>query len=254
MKGVFANRNDKSDFVSNALEAQGDDGCNVLMAVAFFTEFCVVERLIEKGCSIWLVIRLGFPTNPLALKRLMKNPKVQLRFYSGHSFHPKLFIFGDKTALVGSANLTRSAILSNQEVVVSIDSNDERFFELAEIFDGYWSHAEVLTEDALNTYSAVYQEYEKHEAAADRLGRTLLEKLGDTSPPNIARQRPNASSHSLFLSAFRKTYQESVAAFNIVRDAYKGSGYRKVDEANIPLRIEIDSFISFGGVPNSVGG
>lgn len=245
MKGVFANRNDKCDFVVNELEAQGVDGCNVFMAVAFFTEANVVERLIEKGCSIWLVVRLGFPTSPQALERFVKHSQVQLRFYSSHSFHPKLYIFGDKTALVGSANLTRSAILSNQEIVVSIDSSDERFFELAEIFDGYWRHAEVLTEEALNTYKALYQEYAKLEAAADLLGRALIDKLGETSPQNITRERPKASSRSLFLSDFRKTYQEGVAAFNIIREAYKATGYRKVDEADIPLRIEIDSFISY---------
>lgn len=245
MKGVFANRNDKRDFVVNELEAQGIDGCNVFMAVAFFTESNVIDRLIAKGCTIWLVVRLGFPTNPRALEQAMKHPQVRLRFYTGHSFHPKLYIFGDRTALVGSANLTGAAIVSNQEVVVSIESSDERFFELAEIFDGYWSHAEVLTDDALKIYKALYQEYAKHEAAADQLGRSLLDKLGDTSPPNITRERPKATSRSLFLSDFRKTYQEGVAAFNIVRDAYKATGYRKVDEVDIPLRIEIDSFISY---------
>src|SRR5262249_43895229 len=51
--------------------------------------------------------------------------------------------------------------------------------------------------------------------------------------------------HSLFLSHFRRAYQESVAAFSIVRRVYEASGYRKVSQADIPLRLEIDSFISF---------
>src|SRR5205814_519919 len=36
-----------------------------------------------------------------------------------------------------------------------------------------------------------------------------------------------------------------VSAFNVVRRVYEASGYRKADEADIPLRLEIDSFISF---------
>ncbi len=245
VNGVFANRNDKRDFVVNELEAQSVDGCNVYIAVAFFTEASVIDRLVDKGCTVRLVVRLGFPTNPRALEQAMKHPQVSLRFYTGHSFHPKLYIFGDSTALIGSANLTNAAILSNQEVVVSIASNDERFFELAEIFEGYWNHAEVLTAGVLQTYKTLYQEYSKYETATDQLGQKLLVKLGNTSPPNITREKSKVTPRSLFLSDFRKTYQEAVAAFNIVRDIYQAAGYRKVDEADIPLRIEIDSFISF---------
>ncbi|MGL5005577.1 MAG: alcohol dehydrogenase, partial [Casimicrobium sp.] len=67
----------------------------------------------------------------------------------------------------------------------------------------------------------------------------------DFSPANIKTNRPSLSTEALFLETFKKTYQECVSAFNIVMEAYAAVGYRKADESVIPLRIEIDSFISF---------
>lgn len=73
----------------------------------------------------------------------------------------------------------------------------------------------------------------------------MLEKLGDKSPNNINRGLPKPNKQSLFLSSFRRAYQEGVAAFNVVRRVYEVGGYRKASEEDIPLRIEIDSFISY---------
>jgi HKD family nuclease len=243
--GLYANRNEHKDFVHNAIQRLSANGCNVYIAVAFFTEANVVEELLARGCRIRLVVRLGFPTNPDALQRLTGKPGVEIRYFTGHAFHPKVYIFGDKVALVGSANLTRSAILTNQEVVVSVDSNDPRLTELTALFGDYWGEAKVLDTEALTKYKSIFQRFEKLQAVADALGQEVLEKLGSFVPSNITRDKTKASKESLFLEDFRKTYQECVSAFNIVRDAYQLSGYRKADPAAIPLRLEIDSFISY---------
>jgi HKD family nuclease len=243
--GLYANRNEYRDFVHNAIQRLSADGCNIYIAVAFFTEANVVEDLLVKGCRTRLVVRLGFPTSPDALQRLMGKSGVEIRYFTGHAFHPKVYIFGNKAALVGSANLTRSAILTNQEVVVSIDSNDPRLTELASLFGDYWNEAKVLDPQALDKYRVIFQQFEKLQGAADKLGQDVLDKLGTSQPSNITRDKVKASRESLFLEDFRKTYQECVSAFNIVREAYLESGYRKADSAAIPLRIEIDSFISF---------
>jgi HKD family nuclease len=87
--------------VHNAIGRLAADGCNVYIAVAFFTESSVVESLIANGCHVRLVFRLGFPTNPSALQELMELPNVEVRYFTGHSFHPKIYIFGEKAALVG---------------------------------------------------------------------------------------------------------------------------------------------------------
>ena len=125
MEGVFANRSEKRDFVINELERRATDECPVYIASAFFTHSDVVERMLQKGCRGLMAIRLGFPTSPFAIEKVKGHPNLQLRIYTGHAFHPKLYIFGDELALVGSANLTQAALLTNQEVMVSIRSTTQ---------------------------------------------------------------------------------------------------------------------------------
>jgi HKD family nuclease len=242
---VFANRKLRSDFVISELQRRGVKDSDVLIAVAFFTEADVVTMLLDKGCKIRMVVRLGFPTSPTALDSIRHHENMSLRFYSSRSFHPKLYIFGDEVALVGSANLTHTAITSNQEVMVGIAGDDERFGELAGIFQNYWDEAEVLTDDKLRTYAQAYKKFEGFESAADKLAREVADALGNTAPANIDRGDKKRSKQSLFLDNYRKTYQEAVRAFGVVRRAYEATGYRKTAEADIPLRLEIDSFISF---------
>lgn len=245
MKGVFANRNGQDDFIGSEISRRASDQKDVYIATAFFTEADLVEKLLNNGSQVLMVVRLGFPTSPAALEKIRQHQNLQLRVYTGHSFHPKLYIFGNETALVGSANLTRAALLSNQEVVVSIDASDHRFAELTTIFEGYWDEAEVLTDAQLNVYKEIFKQIDKIDNQVEMLGKKVLDLLGDTAPSNITRDKKKASQKTLFLSSFRKTYQESVAAFNIVRKTYEATGYRKASEEKIPLRLEIDSFISF---------
>lgn len=245
MDNLFANRTAHRDFLINELTRRDVQGCDVFIAVAFFTETNVVQQLLDQGCKVWLVIRLGFPTSPAAVEWAMSHPNVQLRVYTARSFHPKLYLFGDEKALVGSANLTRAAITTNQEIVVGLDDSDERLSELAAIFEDYWEGADVPTGEMLAKYKVLYHKYDQHSNAAELLAEEVAELLGKTAPNNIARGQPKPKSDSLFRSSFRKSYQECISAFNIVRDAYAASGYRKVSEQDVPLRLEVDSFMSF---------
>lgn len=180
---VFANRNPRGDFVLNELERRGVGDIEVFIAVAFFTEAEVVSRLVEKGCKVRLIVRLGFPTSPRAIEAV--KGKVDLRVYTAMSFHPKLYIFGNDVALVGSANLTHSALTSNQEVVVSILGDDDRFQDLAGIFQDYWDGADVPSEDMLRTYAAAYKKFELHENQAEKLAREIAQELGNTAPEGV---------------------------------------------------------------------
>ena len=109
MNGLYTNSNARQDFVRTALGEHSNPPCNVNIAVAFFTERDDLLHLINAGCQVRLIVRLGFPTAPYALQKLMQEDAMSIRYFTGSSFHPKLFIFGTKVALVGSANLTQSA-------------------------------------------------------------------------------------------------------------------------------------------------
>lgn len=244
-QGLYANRNRYGDFVQNAIQNLTATPTNVYIAVAFFTEAGVVDDLIRKGCKVRLIVRLGFPTSPVALKRLLAGNQVEIRYFTAHSFHPKIYLFGDRSALVGSANLTHLAITSNQEVVLAIDSEDPRLNELAAIFSDYWGQAKVLTDKALADYASLYSQFEKLQNDVGKLEQQVIDTLGDLAPDNITRNKVIGSKQAIFLEDFRKTYQEGVRAFDFIRRVYEKTGYRKAGAGTIPLLIEIDSFISF---------
>src|SRR5689334_10514024 len=115
--GLYTNRNGRGDFVRNAITHYAGSADNIYAAVAFFTESNLVKELLNTN-RIRLIVRLGFPTSPVALAELMLLSNIEIRYFTDKSFHSKLYIFGDRIALVGSANLTRTAVMTNQEVVV----------------------------------------------------------------------------------------------------------------------------------------
>ncbi len=82
MNGLYTNRNIHGDFIENALYRLVDQGRNVFIAVAFFTEASVVEKLLEEGCLVRLIVRLGYPTNPDALLRILVESRNQILYRS----------------------------------------------------------------------------------------------------------------------------------------------------------------------------
>jgi HKD family nuclease len=244
MQDLYTNRNSKRDFIQNGLLEHVENGMDIFIASAFFTEIDVIKKFLEQHCHIRIIVRLGFPTSPTALGQLLQSDNIEARFYTSHSFHPKLYIFGDKNALVGSANLTRSAILTNQEIVVGISSGDTRFDELSQLFLEYWDEAEVLTNESIVSYKKIYEKFQQISKLVNDLDNAVIVEFGDKSFSNIDRGKKKNSKQSIFLDAYRKSYQESVSAFKQIQELYKLKG-RKADGDSIPLRLEIDSFFSF---------
>lgn len=244
MQSLYTNRNSKNDFIQNGLYENVNEGMDIFIASAFFTEFNVIRMLLEKNCHVRIIVRLGFPTSPSALEKLLNDNNIEARFYTNHSFHPKMYIFGDKSVLVGSANLTRAAILSNQEVMVGLPSDDPRFDELTHLFSEYWDEAEVLNEDAISSYKSIYEKFKKASQLISELDSEVINTLGDKTFSNINRGKKKSTKKSIFLDTYRKSYQESVSAFRKIEEVYSLKD-RKVGEDDIPLRLEIDSFFSF---------
>lgn len=242
--GLYSNRSTRSDFVRNAITHYAAGVDNIFAAVAFFTESNLVKELLQ-GKRIRLIVRLGFPTSPTALADLMNKSNIEIRYFTDKSFHAKIYLFGDHVALVGSANLTRAAVLSNQEVVVTVPAEDNRFLELANLFAEYWEDAKVMTKEELDKYAANYHKYVQLQKDIDDFDNNVIDKIGNVVAKNINRGTKKESKENIFQESYRKTYQESISAFNVIRKVYEGFGTRKVSETHIPLRLEIDSFISF---------
>lgn len=242
--GLYSNRNSRGDFVRSAINHYAYGVDHIFAAVAFFTESALVKELLQ-GRHIRLVVRLGFPTSPKALEELMNKSNIEIRYFTDKSFHSKIYIFGDHVALVGSANLTHAAVTANQEVVVTIPKEDRRFLELAGLFAEYWEDAKVLTKEELDKYAENYNKFLQIHKDIGEFDKSVIDKIGNVVAKNIKRGTKKESKENIFLDSYRKTYQEAISAFNVIRQVYENIGTRKVPEEQIPLRLEIDSFVSF---------
>jgi len=243
--GLYSNRNSRSDFIINAINTLIAKSNKINIAVAFLTDTSVVEKLSEQGCSVRIVVRLGYPTSPKALDALLKIKNIEARFFSDRSFHPKLYIFGSSGALIGSANLTHSAMTTNQEIMIHVDAEDNIFSELVDLFSEYWEEAKVLTKQIVDDYKRIYEQFRSLSHDDSKLESEIHKKIDKVVGFNIGREKTKQSKSNIFIEDYRKTYQESVGAFNVIRQVYEEIGKRKVPESKIPLRLEIDSFISF---------
>ncbi|MBF0457596.1 MAG: phospholipase D family protein [Nitrospirae bacterium] len=140
---LFTNTNDKHDFLLNLFEKYGE-GCDVYIASAFFTHERMISNLVQRGCRVYLVVRLGYPTSYEALNALLSIQEVQVRFYTSRAYHPKIYILGSQIASVGSSNLTDAGLVSNQEVNVAIPADNPVFSDILDLFSNYWEQARVL--------------------------------------------------------------------------------------------------------------
>lgn len=104
-------------------------------AVAFITQDMltplkvVLADLAEKGVSGTIITGdyLNF-NNPRVFKELWKIPNLKIRIASNSGFHAKGYLFEHEdyeTVIVGSANFTRSALLSNYEWALKVSSNKQ---------------------------------------------------------------------------------------------------------------------------------
>lgn len=243
---IFANRNRSKDFVYNAVIRLSSPACNINIAVAFFTQADILNELVERECAVKLLVRLGYPTCPRALEKALRMERVQVRYVTDRSFHPKLYVFGDRGVLVGSANFTRAAFFSNQEVMVCIGPADQRFEDLALLFADYWGQGKVMDSDVLAEYARVYRAHAELDRNVDRFDEDVERSLGRVVIANIERGLPRESVENIYLDEFKRSYQEFVDAFAVIRNVYEEDGRREtLEEGGFPLRLEIDSFLSY---------
>jgi hypothetical protein len=242
---LYSNSNIRKDFFRSAFGSHNTPPCTVFIAAAFFTDTDAIKSCIENGCAVQLVVRLGFPTSGQALAECLKLRGVKIRYFTDSAFHPKLYIFGVKLAIVGSANLTGAALISNQEIMVEIPASDPRLTELASIFSEYWLSAKVLTPEIAEAYIKICKQHEGVWKEENKLEKKIQSSFGLVVAGNIVRDKHKETSANLFIEDFRKGYQEWLEAFSEIQEIYGQSSKRKTHSSLIPMRVEIDSFISF---------
>lgn len=110
---------------------------------------------------------LGF-NEPKMFKDLLKYPNIEVRVYDDHhGFHSKGYIFQKNSnywAIVGSSNLTQSALSLNQEwnVYVSSHKQNDTIKQIQGEFENQWQKSIPLTQEWINEYQKNYVKPEKH--------------------------------------------------------------------------------------------
>ena len=240
---VFTNSVGRNDFLANVLKDSSLCDQDIFIAVAFFTDAETVEYLCNQNNKINMVVRLGYPTSVNALKKLLKNQNVNIRFYTSSKFHPKLYIFTD-FALVGSANLTQMALRINQEIVMKIDSVSPDFDDLQSIFSSYWAAAEPLSEKYIEKYAAFLKKYPHPNE--DSLDWKVKDEVGDFEYRNITTTKKDTRTQTeKATSAFRKNYQDCRQAIMDLQKKYDATKIRKGNPDLLPVKLELDAFMSW---------
>ncbi len=234
-----------TDTVRYAFSKLSNGVGEIYLVSPFFTYDSLITELLEKDILVRIIVRLGPRTSPDALKNLLSNDGIQIRYFTSPEFHSKLYVFGDKFALIGSANLTEAGLQRNREICVEINSEDERFDRLVSLFISYWNQADVLTPERLKKYTRIYEK-RNVDIENSKLEKRIIEEFGNLSPMEgieVGRKQP--PKEKVFLESYRRTYQEFLSAFRVLEALYKEDGRRQQPEDIVPLRIEIDSFFSF---------
>ncbi len=183
--------------LSTLLEALGT--CDEFwFSVAFVTRSglaCIHNRLIEleaKGVRGKILVSqyLNF-TEPEALRLLHGFQNIETRFIQDHRFHGKGYIFKNSDQyelIIGSSNLTSSALCENAELNIKLTSSDNSglIHETLNSFAQFFEMAHPLTPDLISSYEDTYE--------AHRLNHPQLysEKLLPGLSNNQVIFKPNA--------------------------------------------------------------
>lgn len=163
-------------------------------------------------------------THPEALRRIKKFKNIELKIATEGSFHSKGYLFKQKeifNLIVGSSNLTQSALCSNKELNLKITAteNSELIEQAICEFRIDFSEATDVTETYLVEYHLKWKAnkklekelYEKHKKSKARITPNLMQK---EALLNILNLRNNGSNRALLISATGtgKTY---LSAFDV---------------------------------------
>lgn len=194
-----------------------DAALHVDLAVAFALESGVallqpyLQDLLDRGGRLRLVVGDYLDvTEPSALHRLMDlEGQVARHIFEtqGGSFHVKAWVFhaqGGGNAIVGSSNLTRTALTNGVEWNLATGSDRQRWQEVSAAFDALLRHPRVrpLTADWIEGYASRRSRVALPDQAA---------KIAEESPPD-----PVPDPHPI--------QAEALAALGAIRDDGAGAG------------------------------
>ena len=182
---LLSNKNEK---IISALRRELEECDEFIISVAFITESGVtmileqLRSLTERGVKGQILTGdyLTF-TQPKALKKLMEFENIDVRLVSEEKFHAKGYFFRKKdiwTMIIGSSNLTQTALTTNFEWNLKINSlKDGKIAKnILDNFYNIFNSVSKLTDERLNEYEENYLMYKSFNKKIKRQEKSLIEK------------------------------------------------------------------------------
>lgn len=162
------NKPEKKDFFLNVLQNELDNCKAFIISVAFITQDGLnaikaqLSDLARRGISgrILTSTYLGF-NEPKVFTSLLEIPNVEVRVSNKPGFHSKGYLFeqeNHRSFIIGSSNLTMSALKLNYEWNVKLTSTDygEMITEIHQHLEDEWQKAEPLTPKWISDFASTY--------------------------------------------------------------------------------------------------
>ncbi|WP_105614721.1 DUF3427 domain-containing protein [Vallitalea okinawensis] len=200
------------------------------ISVAFITNsgltpiLQTLKELEEKGVKgqILTTDYLSF-SEPTALKRLLSFTNLNVKMYDRDAFHTKGYIFEHEDCykiIIGSSNLTQTALTKNKEWNVRISSLEEGALteEVIQDFQLMWEDSKELTMEWINAYEKIYLQQREYvrKSKVPSLSQYKLKpnKMQVEAIACLGKMRTQGKSKALLISATGtgKTY---LSAFDL---------------------------------------
>lgn len=182
---LLSNKNEK---IISTLRRELEECDEFIISVAFITESGVtmileqLRSLNERGVKGQILTGdyLTF-TQPKALKKLMEFENIDIRLVSEEKFHAKGYFFRKKdiwTMIIGSSNLTQTALTVNFEWNLKINSlKDGKIAKnILDNFYNIFNSISKLTDERLKEYEENYLMYKSFNKKIRREEKSLIEK------------------------------------------------------------------------------
>lgn len=198
-------------------------------SVAFISEsgLAVLKQILlnlkEKGVKGRIITStyLGFNA-PKMFKQLLSFSNIEVRIFEQEhcGFHPKGFIFhtGDhRDIIVGSSNLTQTALESNQEwdLFFTSHENGELASQVSNEFDIQWELSTPLTNEWIESYKETYVKPVR--PASVQSPKTIKpNKMQEEALKSLKNLRDNNKDKALLISA-TGTGKTFLSAFDVKR-------------------------------------
>lgn len=187
------------------------------ISVAFITSSGLVplletlKSLNDKGIKGKIITTdyLNF-SEPKALKKLLSFSNIEVRVYDKENFHTKGYIFKYADyykVIVGSSNLTQTALTKNKEWNLKVSSLDEGSLtqDVITDFNKLWNDANELTLEWIKTYEEIYKkqiEYtKKSKVPSIKQYKLRPNKMQIAAINNLSKLHENNEHKALLISA-----------------------------------------------------